>query len=62
MNLVNGESGAEMTIESGALVLRRPLSPVRTGWADAAKRIVEAGDSAHMMGEFGNASVADLDW
>jgi antitoxin MazE len=30
---LNGEVGAEITIEGGALVLRRPASPARTGWA-----------------------------
>jgi hypothetical protein len=35
-----------MTIEGGALVLRPPASPVRKGWAEAAKKIAEAGDDA----------------
>ena len=36
---LNGEAGAEMTIEGDALVLRRPASPARTGWAEAASKI-----------------------
>ena len=56
------EAGAEMTIEGGALVLRRPASPVRTGWAEAASKIAEAGDDALVMGEFGNAADAELAW
>lgn len=40
----------EMTIEDGALVFRRPANPVRTGWAEAAKRIAEAGDDELVMG------------
>jgi antitoxin MazE len=59
---LNGEAGAEMTIEGGALVLRRPASPVRKGWAEAAKKIAEAGDDALVMGEFGNAADAELVW
>jgi len=59
---LNGEAGAEMTVEGGALVLRRPASPVRTGWAEAAKKIAEAGDDALVMGEFGNAEDAELRW
>ena len=51
-----------MTIEDGALVLRRPASPVRTGWAEAAKSIAKAGDDELVMGEFGNAEDAELDW
>jgi len=59
---LNGEMGAEMTIESGALVLRRPASPAPTGWAEAARRIAESGDDALVMGEFGNAADAGLAW
>jgi antitoxin MazE len=44
-----------MTIEDGALVLRRPASPARAGWAQAAKSIAEAGDDELVMGEFGNS-------
>jgi antitoxin MazE len=51
-----------MTTEGGALVLRRPASPVRTGWAEAARKIAEAGDDALVMGEFGNAADAELAW
>jgi antitoxin MazE len=59
---LSAEAGAEMTIEGGALVLRRPASPVRTGWAEAARKIAEAGDDALVMGEFGNAADAGLTW
>ena len=59
---LNGNTGAEMTIEDGALVLRRPTRPVRSGWAEAAKKIVEAEDDELVMGEFGNAEDSELDW
>ena len=59
---LNGEAGAEMTIEGGALVLRRPASPARKGWAAAAKKIAEAGDDALVMGGFGNAEDTELAW
>ncbi|MFN0103138.1 MAG: AbrB/MazE/SpoVT family DNA-binding domain-containing protein [Bryobacteraceae bacterium] len=58
----NGEAGAEMTIEGGALVLRRPAKAARKGWAETAKKIAEAGDDAFVMGEFGNAADARLAW
>lgn len=29
----DGKGGVEMTIEDGALVLRRPANPARKGWA-----------------------------
>jgi len=49
---LDGAAGAEMTIEAGALVLRRPPSPVRSGWAEAAKDIAEREDDALVLGEF----------
>jgi antitoxin MazE len=42
--------------------LRRPANPARTGWADAAREIADAGDDALVMGEFGNAADSDLVW
>ena len=59
---LNSKVGAEMTIEDGALVLRRPASRVRTGWADAARRIAEAGDDELVMGEFDNTEDRELVW
>ncbi|MSV34809.1 MAG: AbrB/MazE/SpoVT family DNA-binding domain-containing protein [Bryobacterales bacterium] len=59
---LSGEAGAEMTVEGDALVLRRPASPVRTGWAEAAKEIAEHGDDELVMGEFGNADDKELIW
>ena len=64
---LNDKVGAEMTIEGGALVLRKPVvrkraGAARRGWAEAAKKIAEAGDDALTMGEFGNAADKDLTW
>ena len=59
---LDSKAGAEMTIEDGALVLRRPASPARTGWAEAARKIAEAGDDELVMGEFGNAEDSELVW
>jgi antitoxin MazE len=59
---LSSDAGAEMTIENDALVLRRPAKRVRTGWAEAARKIAEAGDDALVMGEFGNASDTELVW
>ena len=59
---LNGEAGAEMTIEGDTLVLRRPTSAVRGGWAEAARKIAEADDDALVMGEFGNAGDGELLW
>jgi antitoxin MazE len=43
-------------------VLRRPANAARKGWAEAAKKIAEAGDDALVMGEFGNAADTELAW
>ena len=59
---LDAREGVEMTIEDGALVLRKPASPARTGWAEAARRIAEAGDDDLVMGEFANAGDSELVW
>jgi len=51
-----------MTIEDGALVLRRSGSPARIGWAEAARIIADVGDDELVMGEFGNAEDRELVW
>ena len=55
-------SGAEMTIEGDAIVLRRPAATARAGWADAAKALVARGGDALVLGEFGNEGDAELTW
>jgi antitoxin MazE len=59
---LDAKVGVEMTIEDGALILRRPASRARTGWAEAARRIAKAGDDELVMGEFGNAEDSELVW
>ena len=56
------EREAEMTIENGALVLRKPSKSARAGWADAAKKIAESHDDTLVMGEFGNEADSELTW
>jgi antitoxin MazE len=56
------EGEAEMTVEHGALVLRKPSKPVRAGWAEAAQKIAAAGDDALAMPEFANESDAESAW
>jgi antitoxin MazE len=56
------EGYADMTIERGALVLRRPPRNARAGWAVAAKKLADAGDDALVLGEFGNEGDADRAW
>jgi antitoxin MazE len=59
---LDAKAGVEMTIEDGALVLRRPASPARTSWAEAARSIAQADDDELVMGEFGNAGDSELVW
>jgi len=59
---LDAKAGVEMTIEDGALVLRRPAGRARTGWAEAARSIAEGGDDELVMGEFGNAEDSELVW
>jgi antitoxin MazE len=56
------ETHAEMTIERGALVLRKPATAPRAGWAEAAKRIADHRDDALVLGEFANDGDAELAW
>ncbi len=53
---------AELVVENGALVLRKPTKAVRSGWAEAAKAVAEAQDDALLLGEFGNLDDEDLTW
>jgi antitoxin MazE len=59
---LSGEAGAEMTIEGDALVLRRAASAVRSGWAEAARKIADVGDDVLVLGEFGNTGDDELSW
>lgn len=59
---VGFEGEAEITVEGGALVLRKPAQPVRAGWAAAARKLAELDDDALVLGEFGNEGDAELAW
>jgi antitoxin MazE len=56
------ETEAEMTVEKGVIVLRKPASTARDGWAQASKRLAEKGDDALVWPEFGNESDDDIKW
>jgi antitoxin MazE len=56
------ESEAEMSVESDAIVLRKPRNSVREGWAEASKAIAASDDDKLVWPEFGNAGDADLVW
>lgn len=52
----------EMTLEEGRIVLAPVERQVRTGWAAASKRLVEAHDDALVWPEFANADDDSLNW
>lgn len=56
------EGEAEMTVERGTLVLRKPAQPARAGWAESAERIAAAGDDAPVLTGFANQGDAELTW
>ncbi|MBS0452741.1 MAG: AbrB/MazE/SpoVT family DNA-binding domain-containing protein [Proteobacteria bacterium] len=53
---------AQMTVEDGAIVLRKAALPPRAGWAEAAKALAAKGGDELVMGEFGNESDSELAW
>jgi antitoxin MazE len=53
---------AELTVEDGAIVLRKPAKPVRVGWAHAAREVAERGEDALVMGEFANEGDPEYAW
>jgi antitoxin MazE len=52
----------ELTIERGAIVLRKPRKAARSGWAEAAQSVAIQGEDELLMGEFANASDPQLEW
>ncbi|EQD73439.1 transcriptional regulator/antitoxin, MazE [mine drainage metagenome] len=59
---LEGASNVAMTVEHGAIVLRKPAEPVRAGWAEAAQSLAAQGDDELIMGEFGNQNDTELAW
>jgi antitoxin MazE len=53
---------AEMRVEGDALVLRRPKSAPRSGWAETSKELAAAGGDALVLPEFVNEGDAELTW
>jgi len=53
---------ADLTVENGALVIRKPALSARSGWADAAKAVALANDDGLLLGEFANEGDEDLAW
>jgi len=56
------EKEAEIAVERGAILLRKPRRNPREGWAEASRRIAEAGDDKLIWPEFGNRDDGELEW
>lgn len=59
---LEGASSVAMTVEHGAIILRKPAEPIRSGWAEAAQALAAQGGDELVMGEFGNQNDAELAW
>jgi len=53
---------AELTVERGAIVLRKPRGAARLGWAEAAEAVAAQAEDKLLMGEFANAGDLELEW
>lgn len=53
---------AEVSVEDGAIVVRAPAQPVRSGWAEASKALAAAEDDDLVMPEFANAEDEAITW
>lgn len=56
------QATASIVVENGTLVLRKPKSAVRAGWAEAAEAVAAKGEDALLMGDFGNDEDAQMSW
>ncbi len=56
------EGEAELSVENDAIVLRKPATAARAGWAEASRRVAAVGDQALVWPEFGNDGDKNLKW
>jgi antitoxin MazE len=59
---LDGQDIADIAVENGSIVLRKPAQAPRVGWAEAAAALAEQGGDVLLLGEFGNAGDAELVW
>ena len=59
---LDDQSVADLSFENGAIVLRKPTTSVRVGWAEAAQALASQGNESLLMEEFGNAGDSELVW
>jgi antitoxin MazE len=56
------QATANVVVENGSIVLRKPAKAVRAGWAEAAAAVATKGGDTLLMGEFANVQDAELVW
>ena len=56
------EDEAEILVEGNTLIVRKPKSSPRSGWAEASRQLSALGDDALAMPEFANEADSDLKW
>lgn len=56
------QTTADITVENGAIFLRRSAKVDRSEWGHAAKVLAAQGQVAMLMGEFGNAGDLAQAW
>jgi antitoxin MazE len=59
---LDGQTTADIAVENGSIVLRKPAKVVRSGWGDAAAAVAAKGGDVLLMGEFGNVEDTELTW
>jgi antitoxin MazE len=52
----------EVKVKKGKIVISRLARDPRAGWAEASKRLSEAGDGGLAWPEFGNEADKDIKW
>jgi antitoxin MazE len=52
----------EILVEGNKLIVRRPGSAPRAGWAEASRKLAASGDDKLIWPEFANEADADLEW
>lgn len=55
-------SSAQITLENGCIVLRKPAPGTRLGWGQAAQAVAAAQNDTLLLGEFANADDTDWQW
>lgn len=59
---LDGEATASVRVQDDSIILSKLVQQPRHGWSEAAAAVAAHGGDALLMGEFGNADDAELDW